>query len=125
MARVTALGGLFFKSKDPAALAAWYRDVLGLATQSWGGAKIPVVAESAPPYAVWSAFPETSEHFAPGTARHMINFAVDDIDGFARQLEAKGVPIVGREDQDPFGRFLWVIDPDGTKIELWEPKRKP
>ena len=117
MAKITGLGGIFFKSKDPAALSTWYRDVLGLDVSSWGGAKLG----TGTPYTVWTPFESDSDHFEPGTSAHMINFAVDDLDAFVAQLEIKGVPILRRDDSEAYGRFAWLVDPDGTKIELWQP----
>jgi predicted enzyme related to lactoylglutathione lyase len=120
MARITALGGVFFHSPDPKALAAWYRDVLGLAVQDWGGAILQ--AEGAgPAYGVWSPFNKDSGHFKPSTREFMINFAVDDLDAFAAGLEAKGVEVNGRQEMEGMGKFAWILDPDGTKIELWQP----
>lgn len=89
--RITGLGGVFFKAKDPKALAAWYRDVLGLPLEAWGGAAL--------------------------------RYAVDDMDAFLARLRAKGVAILKQADDDPNGRFAWILDPEGNKIELWEPKR--
>jgi catechol 2,3-dioxygenase-like lactoylglutathione lyase family enzyme len=121
--RVTGLGGVFIKSKNPKALAAWYRDVLGIKLESWGGAMLRYDAPGHPQEVVWSAFPETSGYFAPSTREIMLNFAVDDLDAFVTRLRAKGVDILKSEDS-PDGHFAWIMDPDGTKIELREPKRK-
>jgi catechol 2,3-dioxygenase-like lactoylglutathione lyase family enzyme len=120
---ITGFGGIFFKSKDPKALAAWYRDTLGLNLEKWGGAKVSYDAPEHPPAVVWNAFPESTDYMAPSTREFMVNFAVDDLDAFLAMLTAKGVNILKRDDQDAFGKFAWIVDPDGTKIELWEPKR--
>ena len=123
MARITAFGGVFFRSPDPAALGAWYRDVLGLKIEDWGGAMIQ--AEGAGPgYGVWSPFKEGSDQFKPSSREFMINFAVDDLDVFLAGLEAKGIAVNGRQQMDGMGKFAWILDPDGTKIELWEPERE-
>lgn len=119
--RITGLGGVFFKSKDPKALSAWYRDVLGLDVASWGGAMLRYDAPGHPPMAVWSPFSATSGEMAGSTREFMINFAVDDMDAFLARLTAKGVTILKRE-QDATGSFAWILDPDGTKIEFWQPK---
>ncbi len=119
---VTGVGGIFVKSRDPAALARWYKDVLGLDVASWGGAAMPFDTPGHPPKISWMAFPETTDHMAPSAREFMINFAVDDMDAMVARLTARGVPILKREDHDPFGRFAWIQDPDGTKIELWQPK---
>ena len=120
---VTGIGGIFLKSKDPKALAAWYRDVLGLDVKSWGGAALPFDAPGHPPKIAWAAFPEASDYMAPSTREIMINFAVDDMDAMIARLSEKKVPILKQDDKDPNGRFAWILDPDGTKIELWQPKK--
>jgi predicted enzyme related to lactoylglutathione lyase len=120
MARITGLGGVFFHSADPKALANWYRDTLGLKVEDWGGA-ILHRDPAGPAYGVWSPFNKESGHFNPSTREFMINFAVDDLDGFAAGLEAKGVQVNGRQEMEGMGKFAWILDPDGTKIELWQP----
>ncbi|MBI1684227.1 VOC family protein [Caulobacter hibisci] len=120
--RVTGIGGVFVKSKDPKVLANWYRDVLGLEVAAWGGAALPYDAPGHPPKISWMAFPEQSDHMAPSPRDFMINFAVDDMDAMLMRLHAKDVPILARDDDNAFGRFIWLQDPDGTKIELWQPK---
>jgi catechol 2,3-dioxygenase-like lactoylglutathione lyase family enzyme len=120
--RVTGIGGVFFKAKDPKTLAAWYRDVLGLPLESWGGAMLRYDAPQHPPMVVWNAFPASTNYFAPSTADFMINYAVDDMDAFLKRLSTKGVTILKREDDDN-GRFAWILDPEGNKVELWQPKR--
>jgi predicted enzyme related to lactoylglutathione lyase len=119
---VTGVGGIFFKAKDPKALAAWYRDVLGLPLESWGGALLKYDAPKHPPAVVWNAFPASTSYFAPSTGAFMINYAVDDMDAMLARLTAKGVAILKREDGDENGRFAWILDPEGNKIELWQPK---
>ena len=119
---VTGIGGVFVKSKDPKALAKWYRDVLGLEVKPWGGAALPFDAPGHPPKISWTPFPDTSDYMSPSTRDFMINFAVDDMDAMIARLAAHGVPILKRDDGDAFGRFVWIQDPDGTKIELWQPK---
>ncbi|MEO8927050.1 MAG: VOC family protein [Caulobacteraceae bacterium] len=121
---ITGVGGIFFKSRDPKALAAWYRDVLGIALEPWGGAMLRYDAPRHPPFVVWNAFPQTTDYMAPSTREFMIDFAVDDLDACLIKLKAKGVPVLKRDDSDPSGRFAWIVDPDGTKIELWQPGAK-
>ena len=120
---ITGVGGIFVKSKDPKALSAWYRDVLGMPMESWGGSMLRYDAPGHPEMAVWNAFSEKSDYFAPSTREFMLNFAVDDMDAFVAKLEAKGVKILKRDDSDPSGKFAWLMDPDGTKIELWQSKK--
>jgi catechol 2,3-dioxygenase-like lactoylglutathione lyase family enzyme len=121
---VTGVGGVFVRSKDPKALAAWYRDVLGVKLEPWGGAMLRYDAPGHPPVLVWSPFPQTTTYMAPSTREFMLDFAVDDLDAFITRLKAKGVPVLKRDDSDATGRFAWIVDPDGTKIELWQPKAK-
>lgn len=120
---ITGVGGVFFKAKDPKALAAWYRDVLGLPLQVWGGAALRYDAPSHPASLIWSTFPASTKYFEPSPSPFMINYAVDDMDAILSRLLAKGVKIIKRSDDDPNGRFAWILDPEENKIELWEPKR--
>lgn len=120
--RITGVGGIFFRSKDPKALMAWYRDVLGLKIEAWGGAMLRYDAPNHPPALTLNAFGDTSDYLAPSPREFMLNFAVDDLPTFLARIEAKGVTVLRRDDADASGRFAWILDPDGTKIELWEPK---
>jgi len=122
MARVTGVGGIFFKCGDPKALSEWYHRVLGLALEDWGGALFRPGADG-PPQLIWGPFAADTEYFAPSPRDCMINFAVDDLDGMIARLGEYGVSILAREDNDPNGRFAWFVDPAGIKIELWEPKK--
>ena len=117
---VTGIGGVIVRSKNPKALSAWYRDVLGLEIEPWGGAKLSYAAPGHPAMAVWSPLPMNSDELAPSTRDLMLNLAVDDMDAYVARLTAKGVAILKR-DQDAFGKYAWVLDPDGTKIEFWQP----
>jgi predicted enzyme related to lactoylglutathione lyase len=120
MAKVTGLGGIFFKSRDPAALAAWYAKHLGLDAEEWGGARF-VENEQRPGYTLWSPFAADTSYFGAGAQSYMINFRVDDLDALLAQLRANGVVVDERVDQSEFGRFGWITDPEGTRIELWQP----
>jgi predicted enzyme related to lactoylglutathione lyase len=120
MARITGLGGIFFTSRDPAALAAWYAKHLGLDAEEWGGARF-VENEQRPGYTLWSPFAADTEYFGPGPQMYMINFRVDDLDALLAQLRASGVVVDERVDQNEFGRFGWITDPEGTRVELWQP----
>jgi predicted enzyme related to lactoylglutathione lyase len=122
---VTGLGGVFIKSPNPKALAAWYHDMLGITLEPWGGAMLRYDAPGHPDQMVWSAFPAASGYFAPSTREVMLDFAVDDLDAIVARLKAKGVAILKRDESDPNGRFAWILDPDGTKIELWQPRKPP
>ena len=120
--RITGIGGVFFKSPDPKALMAWYRDVLGIALENWGGIALRYDAPRHPPAVIVNAFDAKSDYLAPSKREYMLNFAVDDLAAFLERLKAKGVTVLKRDDSDPSGKFAWIVDPDGTKIELWEPK---
>jgi predicted enzyme related to lactoylglutathione lyase len=123
--RITGVGGIFFKSKDPKALMAWYRDVLGIKLEPWGGAAMPYDAAGHPPAVIVSAFDQATDYMDPSKRDYMLNFAVDDLSAFLDSLMTKGVTVLKRDDSDPSGKFAWIVDPDGAKIELWEPKPGP
>ena len=123
MAKVTGFGGIFFKSPDPKALSAWYHDVLGIELSEWGGAMLRTDMPGHPDFVVWNPFPHDTRYYDPSKREFMVNFAVDDIDAMVQALEAKGVAILGRQDED-YGRFAWLLDPDGTKIEIWQETKK-
>ena len=120
MAKVTGLGGIFFKSRDPAALTAWYAKHLGLDAEAWGGVRFDE-NEQRPGYTLWSPFAADTDYFGAGPQVCMINFRVDDLDALLAQLRADGVVVDDRVDQSEFGRFGWITDPDGTRVELWQP----
>lgn len=120
--RITGLGGIFFRSKDPKALMAWYRDVLGIELEAWGGAAMRYDAPGHPPAVILNAFDQATDYMAPSKREFMLDFAVDDLPAILDRLKAKGVPVLKRDDTDPSGKFAWIVDPEGTKIELWEPK---
>jgi predicted enzyme related to lactoylglutathione lyase len=121
---ITGVGGIFFRSKDPKALMAWYRDVLGIKLEPWGGAALRYDAPGHPPVVTLNAFRQATSYMDPSKREYMLDFAVDDLSAFIGRLKAKGVAILKREN-GPDGNFAWILDPDGTKIELWEPKSRP
>ncbi len=122
MKRVTGIGGIFFKAKDPAALGAWYRDHLGLDVTDWGGAVFEWGGDgSQKGMTLWSAFKSDTTYLEPGTASFMVNFRVADLDALLAALRAEGCNVETRTDESEQGRFGWVIDPEGNKVELWEP----
>jgi catechol 2,3-dioxygenase-like lactoylglutathione lyase family enzyme len=115
------LGGVFYKVADTEATARWYRETLGLGGE-WG-IMFPWKAEpgAGDAYSLLSAFESESDYFAPSAAGFMVNLRVDDLDGMIAELEAKGVHILGRQDED-YGSFAWILDCDGVKLELWQQK---
>lgn len=117
MAKVTGIGGVFFKAADVAATQAWYRDKLGLDMGDFGGVlRYADAGDEA--FAIFSAFKADTAYLDPSPHGIMINLRIDDLDGLQAHLEAGGVA-VERKDED-YGKFAWVIDPNGIKIELWE-----
>ncbi|MBW8816372.1 MAG: VOC family protein [Caulobacterales bacterium] len=115
MAKVLGIGGLFVKAQDTAALAEWYGRVLGFEGGS-GHAMWPPPADG---FTLWSAFPAATDYFDPSSLPFMLNLRVDDLDGMVARVEAAGETILGRQDES-YGRFAWLMDPQGLKIELWE-----
>ena len=126
MAKVLGLGGLFFKAKDPTTLLGWYRVVLGIELADWGGVIFPPQQMAAQPGAatVFAVFADGSDYFAPSQNSFMVNFAVDDLDGMIARCRDHAVPIIKQTD-DAYGRFAHVLDPEGNKLELWQPPATP
>lgn len=125
MAKVTGIGGVFFKStNDPKALAAWYQKHLGMPLESWGGAmlKWPEDRSGDDGVTVWHVAEPNTKWFAPSNASFMINYRVDDMTGLLANLRAAGIEIIKGPDTDDNGTFAWIVDPDGNKVELWQPK---
>lgn len=124
MAKVIGVGGVFFKVRDGDALRAWYKRVLGIDQEAWGGTLFlpQAMAEHPGAATVFSFFKEDTDYFAPSTKPFLINFAVDDLDGMLARAKAEGVEPVRTFPDEANGRFAHIIDPEGTKIELWEPK---
>jgi predicted enzyme related to lactoylglutathione lyase len=124
MKRVTGIGGIFFKAKDAKALQAWYKQHLGIDVQPWGGAAFTWTDEEGKPMAgttAWSIASEQSTQFAPSTAAFMVNYRVKDLQSLLKALRAEGCNVLEKIDESEYGKFGWVIDPEGNKVELWEP----
>ena len=124
MERVVGIGGVFFKSTDKKALGEWYRDNLGVPLEEdWGGAVFPWNAEGLgdSPSTVWSPFPDDTTYFEPSEKSFMANMLVRDLDAMRAQLIANGCDVDERVEESEFGKFGWVMDPDGNRIELLEP----
>ncbi len=125
MAKITGIGGVFFKSTGKgAALAAWYREHLGMALEDFGGAILRWPADKVEDggLTVWCVADSDSQWFSPSASSIMINYRVDDLAGMLAQLQAGGVDIVTGPESHENGTFAWIMDPEGNKVELWEPK---
>ena len=123
MKHVTGIGGIFFKAQDPKTLKQWYREHLGIdagqygATFTWRDSEEP----NREGQTVWSPFPQDTTYFQPSKAPFMINYRVADLEGLLTELRAAGVAVDEPTESDPYGRFAWINDPEGNRIELWEP----
>jgi catechol 2,3-dioxygenase-like lactoylglutathione lyase family enzyme len=124
MARVTGIGGVFFKAKrDPKLLADWYRQHLGMPLEDFGGALLKWTDDTAEDrgLTVWHLAEPDSPWFSPSDSSFMINYRVDDLVGMLAQLRQAGVEICKGPESHENGKFAWIVDPDGNKVELWEP----
>jgi predicted enzyme related to lactoylglutathione lyase len=124
MRRVTGIGGIFFKAKDPAALCAWYKRHLGIDVQEWGGTAFVWADEAGNPIkgtTIWSIGSTDGDHFAPSTASFMINYRVSDLDALLQSLRDEGCNVLPKSEAGEYGKFGWVMDPEGNKVELWQP----
>ncbi len=118
MAKVTGVGGVFFKSRDPKAQAAWYAEHLGI-PKSDDGSLIFDGPDSAG-MTVFAPFPADTKYFGDGPQQSMVNFRVDDLDALLKQLAEAGVRIDPKRQDESYGRFAWIWDPEGNRIELWQ-----
>ena len=124
MKRVTGIGGIFLKATDPGALRAWYKTHLGIDVQEWGGAAFRWIDDAGNPAAgttIWSIGGADGASFAPSKASFMINYRVADLPGLLEVLRSEGCNVLDKTDDSQYGKFGWVVDPDGNKIELWQP----
>jgi predicted enzyme related to lactoylglutathione lyase len=124
MKRVTGIGGIFFHANDPVALRAWYKRHLGIDVQEWGGAAFPWTDDAGNPAGgttAWNIGAADSGHFGPGTASFMVNYRVADLDYLLQALRDEGCQVLEKREDGEYGKFGWVIDPEGNKVELWEP----
>ena len=124
MKRVTGIGGIFFKTNDPDNLKAWYRDHLGILPNEDGYIIFEWREKDRPEemgFTAWSLFKEETTYFEPSSSPFMINYRVADLHALLDQLRKEGVTVMDRVEEYDYGRFGWIIDPDGNKIELWEP----
>ena len=124
--KVTGIGGVFFKCHDPDKMKDWYKNHLGLATDKYGAlfefrnSDNPDQRE----YLQWSPFDEKTEYFEPSKKDFMINYRVENLENLLKELAAQGVELAGKMEKYDYGKFAWIVDPEGNKIELWEPVDK-
>ena len=123
MQRVVGVGGIFFKARHPEALRAWYKTHLGIDVQDWGGTTFPW--NRADGMTVWSISPEASETFGPSRSSFMVNYVVEDLHAVLAALRSEGCEVDAKVDESDFGKFGWVMDPEGNRIELWQPPESP
>ena len=127
MSRVVGIGGIFIKAKDPAALREWYRKHLGMDIQDWGGMPFHWNLPDGPGdngTTIWSVFDESSTYFAPSSARFMVNYIVRDLHSVLAALRSEGCQVDEKTEDSVHGKFGWVMDPEGNRIELWQPPAK-
>jgi predicted enzyme related to lactoylglutathione lyase len=124
MKRVTGIGGVFFKARDATALRSWYQKHLGIDVQSWGGAAFTwsdAEGKPAPGMTVWCINGDGGASYAPGKASFMVNYRVADLQALLKALKEEGCDVLDKVDESEYGKFGWVMDPEGNKVELWEP----
>jgi len=122
--RVTGIGGIFFQARDPVALRAWYREHLGIDVQEWGGAAFrwaDAEGKATLGTTAWNVSGAGGDYFAPSTSSFMVNYRVADLHALLRALRDEGCEVLDKTDDSEYGKFGWVLDPEGNKIELWEP----
>jgi len=128
MAKVIGIGGVFFRSGDPDRLYAWYEKHLGLPRSPGGDVLFPWKQAGDEPKdqtTVWALFPKDTGYFGPANPAFMVNYIVDDLDGMLADLRAAGAQVEDRLEESEYGRFGWVTDPEGNRIELWQPPSRP
>ena len=125
MARVTGVGGVFLRSADPKALGAWYAKHLGMNVEEWGGAILrwPDDKANDDGVTVWNLTEQGGSWFEPSKSAFMINYRIDDMAGMVKQLAAAGIALLKGPDDAENGKFAWILDPEGNKVELWEPRK--
>jgi predicted enzyme related to lactoylglutathione lyase len=116
--KVTGIGGVFLRAKDPQALLAWYAEHLGVPISEWGGQQFPWSAGGS---TTWAVFRPDTDYFGPGDQAMMVNYRVGDLDAMLAQLRAAGVEVVDHVEEQEYGRFGWAVDCEGNRFELWEP----
>lgn len=126
MSHITGIGGIFFKANDPDKLGEWYQKHLGLKLEDFGGVtfrenQTPAGGPKREAYTLWSPFPADTDYFAPSEKPFMINFRVANLDALLAKLRSEGVQVDEQAEKSEFGYFGWIMDPEGNRVELWEP----
>ncbi len=124
MKRVIGIGGIFFKAKDKNLLCDWYKKHLGIPVEDWGGAVFKwtdIATLNKEAFTVWSPFKDDTSYFNPSEKSFMLNFVVDDLAPLITLLKSEGIEFIGEAIEEENGKFAWILDPEGNKIELWEP----
>lgn len=123
MKRVTSLGGIFFKCKNPQQMKSWYADHLGLQTDEYGSTFEWRQSDNPNKkgYTVWSPFESETSYFAPSEKEFMINYIVEDLETLVPLLKSEGVTVLDEIEVYDYGKFVHILDPEGNKVELWEP----
>lgn len=126
MKRVTGLGGVFFKTNDPKKIKEWYEKHLGMKMDAYGFSfqwkELDKPEAKSPAVTAWSPFKDDTTYFKPSAKDYMFNYRVENLEELLKVLREEGVTVVGEMQEYPYGKFGWIMDPDGNKIELWEPK---
>jgi predicted enzyme related to lactoylglutathione lyase len=129
MGKVVGIGGFFWKCADPAATRAWYERVLGMEAESYGGFHLhhaeSAARHGAQAMTVFTPFAAETTYFAPSAAPFMVNLMVDDLDAVLERVAEAGVEQVQPREDNEYGGFAWIVDPDGRKLELWQPPAAP
>jgi predicted enzyme related to lactoylglutathione lyase len=121
MKRVTGIGGVFFKCEDAEASKQWYKNHLGIESDQYGGCFSWFDKDGQKGHTVWSTFKKDTTYFSPSSSSYMVNYRVENLELLLPLLKEEGVSIVGEMEIHEYGKFAWILDPDGNKIELWEP----
>ena len=128
MKRVTGIGGIFFKAKDAPALRAWYQKHPGIDVQEWGGTAFTWTDGNGQPtggMTVWNIGTQDGEPYAPSKSSFMINYRVEGLHALVATLKAEGCQVLDKIEESEYGKFAWVMDPEGNKVELWQPPDGP
>ncbi len=123
MSPIIGIGGIFFKSKNPKDLQKWYVENLGLQPDDEGYIIFRPHSHDEPGYTIWAPFPSNTKYFEPSSASFMSNFRVTELDSFVEKLRQRGVTVHESIEVTPEGKFTWIMDPEGNRVELWEPPR--